>query len=595
MCGFVASFGLNVNENDFRDSLTHLSRRGPDSEGVWSENKVFLGSRRLAIFDLNERSNQPMHSLCSRYIIVFNGSIYNYKTLRKYLLDKNVKLKTLSDTEVILELFALEGPEMISKLKGMFAFVIWDCITKEAFAARDPFGIKPLYFGTNSEGIIFASQVKTLLSSHLINTDKDIISQFSFWNLGFIVEPSTWYKNIKALKSGYYIIVKDGKIKSETQWYNLKKNWISADKKQKQIPFDQFSKVIKESIIASVKRHMVADVPIGIFLSSGLDSTILASIASSNSNKKITAITVSFENSDRSNYDETENAKKIAKKFGLEHHILHVTKKDFQNDLPKIFDAMDQPSIDGINVWYASKAAAQLNLKVVFSGVGGDELFFGYTHFKTIPLVYNLFKVLKKIPITIFFINIFLKLISFFKKNIRWRLIPKFSKSIFDLWLLKRMILTSNDIFKKEIISDKISADSFYQEKFDTCTYAEINNLKINLAHLESTYYMRNQLLRDSDWASMYHGVELRTPLVDITLLENLINVMNTYSVYKNKRALKLSFEAVLPKDIDFKNKIGFQTPVKDWIKDHISNKNQIVNNDWFNYMKVVSNLFNKF
>jgi asparagine synthase (glutamine-hydrolysing) len=157
------------------------------------------------------------------------------------------------------------------------------------------------------------------------------------------------------------------------------------------------------------------------------------------------------------------------------------------------------------------------------------------------------------------------------------------------------MILTSNDIFKKEIISDKISTDSFYQEKFDTCTYAEINNLKINLAHLESTYYMRNQLLRDSDWASMYHGVELRTPLVDITLLENLINVMNTYSVYKNKRALKLSFEGVLPKDIDFKNKIGFQTPVKDWIKDHISNKNQIANNDWFNYMKVVSNLFNKF
>ena len=131
MCGFIASFGLDVNQNDFKGALNHLSRRGPDSEGVWSENKVFLGSRRLAIFDLNNRSDQPMHSLCSRYIIIFNGSIYNYKTLRKYLIDNNIKLKTHSDTEVVLELFALEGSRMLSKLEGMFAFVIWDCKKKK--------------------------------------------------------------------------------------------------------------------------------------------------------------------------------------------------------------------------------------------------------------------------------------------------------------------------------------------------------------------------------------------------------------------------------------------------------------------------------
>jgi asparagine synthase (glutamine-hydrolysing) len=594
MCGFIASFGLDVNQNDFKDALKYLSRRGPDSEGAWTEHKVFLGSRRLAIFDLNNRSDQPMHSSCSRYIIIFNGSIYNYKVLRKYLIDNNIKLKTHSDTEVILELFALEGSKMLSKLEGMFAFVIWDCKEKKAFAARDPFGIKPMYIGTNLNGIILSSQVKALLSTKLINNDKDINSQFSFWNLGYVIEPRTWFKNIKALKSGYYIYIKDGKIISEIQWYDLNKNWIIADSKEKKITKREFSKIIKDSIVASVKKHLIADVPIGIFLSSGIDSTIIASIASSNSNKKITAITVSFESFDGSEYDETIKAKKIAQKFGMEHHIFRVTQKDFQNDLPDILEAMDQPSIDGVNVWYASKAAAKLKLKVVFSGVGGDELFFGYNHFNTIPIAFNLFKYLKKIPTLIFFIKIFLKLISNLKKDKRWRAISKFSDSIFNLWILKRTILTPIDIIDNKILSNKIDTEFFYHNNFDTLTLSKIKNHKIQLAKIESTFYMRNQLLRDSDWASMYHGVELRTPLVDTTLLENLTNVMSSYSLYKDKQPLKSAFKTILPKDIDYKKKIGFQTPTKDWIKNYIKDETQIPNNDWFNYMKVVFNLFNK-
>jgi asparagine synthase (glutamine-hydrolysing) len=145
MCGFVASFGFNLKEKNFKKALKHLSRRGPDSEGKWSEDKVFLGSRRLAIIDLKKRANQPIHSLCSRYVLVFNGAIYNFLELRDYLLAKGIKLRTYSDTEVILELFALEAEKMLSKLKGMFAFVIWDRVKKKAFAARDPYGIKPLY------------------------------------------------------------------------------------------------------------------------------------------------------------------------------------------------------------------------------------------------------------------------------------------------------------------------------------------------------------------------------------------------------------------------------------------------------------------
>ena len=461
MCGFIASLGLDLNQNDFKNALNHLSRRGPDSEGIWSENKIFLGSRRLAIFDLNDRSNQPMQSLCSRYILVFNGSIYNYKSLRKHLIDNDVKLKTYSDTEVILELFALEGPQMVSKLKGMFAFVIWDCKKKEAFAARDPYGIKPLFIGTNSEGIILASQVKTLLLTKQISTERDINSQYSFWNLGYIIEPRTWFKNIKALKSGYYVRIKDGKIISEMQWYDLSKNWISADKNKQRISKKECNKIIKNSLTSSVKKHLVSDVPIGIFLSSGVDSTLVAGIVSSNTKKKIIAITVSFENFEGSENDESIKAKKIAQKYGMEHHIYRVTQKDFQNDLPEILEAMDQPTIDGVNVWYASKAAAKLKLKVVFSGVGGDELFFGYNHFNSIPIVHNFFQFIRKIPVLFFLINILLKLFAVLKKDNRWKYISKFSNSIIDLWLLKRTILTPIDIDKKKIQPNKISTNIF--------------------------------------------------------------------------------------------------------------------------------------
>ena len=284
MCGFIASFGFEFKKDDFKDALEHLARRGPDSEGIWSDKDIFLGSRRLAIFDLNIRSNQPMISLCDRYVIVFNGSIYNYKELRNYLISKNIKLKTQSDTEVLLELYSLEGNKMLNKLKGMFAFVIWDKKNKELFAARDPYGIKPLYIGLNDNGVILASQVKTIISTKFIDQEEDLYSQFSFYNFGFVIEPRTWFKNIKSLKPGFFIKVKDPNNIIEKSWYNFNKNWINADD-----PRSIKEKILKERIIKSitnsVERHLISDVPIGIFLSSGGDSSLLAGIASQKTKK----------------------------------------------------------------------------------------------------------------------------------------------------------------------------------------------------------------------------------------------------------------------------------------------------------------------
>lgn len=592
MCGFIASFGQDVNYKGFEDAMEHLKRRGPDSKGIWIKDDVFLGSRRLAIFDLNNRSNQPMTSLCSRYILLFNGAIYNYKALRKYLIKSGIKLKTFSDTEVILELFALEGPKMLHRLQGMFAFLIWDIENKEAFAARDPYGIKPLYIAKNTNGLILASQIKTLLATKKIKNDKDLFSEYFFKNFGFVIEPHTWFNNIKSLKSGHYIKVKEGKIITEKQWYNIENLWVNADKNIKKISKKECIKLVNEAVTDTIKKHLIADVPIGIFLSAGIDSALLASIVSSNSKKNIIAITVLFDDFKNSNYDETHKAKIISEKLGLKHHIFKVTKEDFFKDLPLILSAMDQPSIDGINTWYASKAAAKLNLKVVFSGLGGDEIFFGYDHYKKIPIIKKYLSLLRKVPLFSTICEIFLNFLSYINKDQRLKFLLKYSDSISKLWFLKRSILYFNDVTIKKEEKNILNISNFYNEFFEKDLNYNFKDTKIHLSQLDSLIYMKNQLLRDSDWASMYHGIELRTPFVDIGLIEKLKDLMNSYSSYENKEIVKLSFNSILPKEAMQNKKIGFQTPINKWYENYSKIKNLSSKSYIYDYMSDIEKSF---
>jgi asparagine synthase (glutamine-hydrolysing) len=594
MCGFVASFGFNFKENNFKKALKHLSRRGPDSEGKWSENKVFLGSRRLAIIDLKKRANQPMHSLCSRYVLVFNGVIYNFLELRDYLLAKGIKLRTYSDTEVILELFALEAEKMLPKLKGMFAFVIWDRVKKKAFAARDPYGIKPLYIGTCKYGLIIASQVKTLLSTNLISKEYDIDSKSLFRILGFVIEPDTWFKNIKSLNAGNYIWIEKGAIISDIKWHNINKYWDNISLSNKKYSKEKVYKEVKKSVVESVKRHLVSDVPLGLFLSSGIDSAVLAGLIVENGHKSITGITVSFNDFENTENNEVEGAKVIAKHFGIKHYVYNVSKRDFINDLPNILLAMDQPSIDGINTWYASKAASKLGLKVVFSGVGGDEIFFGYKLFKQIPILIKFISIISKIPGVVKLINVFLILISYLKNNAKWRFILIWAKTVNGAWLLKRSILTSRNSFflkKNNTNLENLNNNFFYKKIFSVLSKKPNNNIRLKLAQMESVIYLRNQLLRDSDWASMYHGIELRTPFVDVTLLNNLKNIFCYFPFFNSKAPLiNCLTKKDLPKSITIKKKIGFETPIKQWIRQ--LNKKRFKSLGWNDWMKTVSGIY---
>lgn len=564
MCGILAIISdLKISNSAFIRSMKQLSKRGPDSEGVWRDNNVTLGHRRLAIIDLDDRSDQPMESDCGEFVIVFNGEIYNYKELKSKLLSQGVYFKTESDTEVILKLFLLYKEDMLQMLKGMFSLIIWDKIKHEAFVARDPYGIKPLYFSILEKGIIISSTVSSIVASGLVNLNKSHLGQVGFYFLGSVPEPYTLFENIISVKSGSCFYFSEYSIKKYRKYINISDSWILASKTKYNVPYDSLNKQVKFAVEESISRHLVADVPIGLFLSGGIDSGVLAGIISMNYKENLIAITLKFEEFSNSKIDESIRANSIASLFGIKHHIRVVTKEEFLNDFSTIIDDMDQPTIDGINTWYASKVASELGLKVVLSGVGGDELFFGYESFNQLPRLVNFWKRVSKIGIIFSAAKYFSILLSSYNQNKRWLSFPDNLKSILGSYALKRGVLAATDISQFLNISDKNIGLSCFINENDSFS---ISDNKLCLAQLESNLYLKNQLLRDSDWASMAHGIELRTPFVDFTLLKNLEGLLFSLSNYRNKIILSNVLSKPLPNYILNSKKTGFGIPIKNWL-----------------------------
>ena len=570
MCGLFATFNVKeFNSNTSKIALNHLAKRGPDSEGKWSDDEVFLGFRRLSIIDLKPRSNQPMESSCGDFLIIFNGEIYNFHEIKKSLLKKNINFLNNSDTEVLLNLFILEGEKMLKKLRGMFSFIIYNKKTQVAFIARDPYGIKPLYYGKTNTGLIFASQVKTILLTRLVKDSKDTFASALFSIFGNIPEPYTLFKNIKSVKAGHFLWIKKGKIILYKKWYDIGKIFKTA-KKNTFLKKEKMNSILKRSINKSIKYHLVSDVKIAVFLSAGVDSTILAALIKENGIKNLIGITIYFDEFLNTPMDEIEDAKKIANYYGIKHYTRKVTKKEFSSDLPKIFEAMDQPSIDGINTWYASKAAAELKLKVAISGIGADELFFGYNHFSQIIKLKYALKIINSMPLSIFLLKALEKFLYFITKNHKFKYLSS-CKSIVDLWILKRSFALDEKIYVKNKPFNLENIKNFYFNK--NFKSLSINNY-LALAEIESKAYLRNQLLRDSDWASMYHGIELRTPFVDYHLLKDLRKIIISFPDSTKKNLLNSIIIKKLPTFVLKRKKSGFNFPIKKWVHQILQKKN---------------------
>lgn len=571
MCGFVACFGnpgAALEAAPLKGALGRMHNRGPDAEGVWQEPGVWLGHRRLAILDLDERANQPMRSACGRYTIVFNGEIYNYWELRSELLGKGFAFRTRSDTEVLLALFAQEGVAMLPRLRGMFALVIWDSVERRAFAARDPYGIKPLYCAQTDDCVLLASQVKALLATGKVSRAPCALGQAGFWLLGSVPEPHTWYRDIQALPAGNFAWVDDGRMGAPERWWDIAAAWRDAPKSAPRAP--QVRELARAALRASMEAHLVADVPVGVFLSGGIDSGALAGLMVEAGARDLQGITIAYDEFAGTHDDEAPLAATLAAHYGIAHHVRRVTRDEFAEDLPRILDAMDQPSIDGINTWYASKAVAELGLKVVVSGVGGDELFRGYESFRELPKLVSRWRAASRIPGAMPLARLAMGWQAARSGNPRWRYLPDWARTMAGAWFLRRSVFSPDEL--PALMGQDLAAEALHgfcpKNWVDRSSGILAADGALAVGQIESTTYLRNQLLRDSDWASMDHGVELRTPLVDAWLLRDVSPALGAFGQFPNKRLLAEAPAKALPEALINRRKTGFGIPVQRWLID---------------------------
>jgi asparagine synthase (glutamine-hydrolysing) len=539
-----------------------MSARGPDAAGVWAGDGVVLGHRRLAILDLDSRANQPMVSNDGRYIITFNGEIYNFRELRRALEVGGVALRTTSDTEVLLELFAREGERMLPRLRGMFAFGIWDVHTRELFIARDPYGIKPLYYVRTRDGLLFSSQVKALIASDLVSTEREPGGLVGFYLWGSVPEPWTLYRDIFALPAGHWLKVRAGVPDTPQCWYDIRTHWQGEPC---EMPRDDLKEWVRQAVADSVRAHLVADVPVSVFLSGGIDSSVLAALASE-MGAQIEGITIRFEEFRGHHRDEAPVAARIAAHYGLTHHVRAVSRAEFDEDLPRILQAMDQPSIDGVNTWFASKAVAERGYKVVLSGLGGDELFCGYPSFQQVPKVAALGRAVAAIPGARALLRAPCSYFAIKRSQPKLAGAPTFMGCLEGIYFLRRCLFLPEEL-PALIGVDMTRAGLERLGGFPPgMTRARAMGGASAVGLLESTLYLRNQLLRDSDWASMAHSLELRTPLVDATLLARLAPYVPAFTGGVGKAMLAQSPDQPLPESIINRPKTGFELPMEKWL-----------------------------
>ena len=524
-----------------------------------------------------------MASLDGRYQIIFKGEIYNFKELRSELISQGFNFRGNSDTEVLLALYALKGEAMFLSLRGMYAFAIWDNLTKSLFLARDPFGMKPLYWHDDGKTIRFASQVKALLAGGGINTESEPAGVVSYWIWGSVQEPFTLYKDLLSLEAGTWLRI-DANGKRESG------NFQSL--------FDLFSKSdsvtsnyssLREALIDSVRTHLVSDVPVGVFLSAGVDSTTILGLASE-CGAPLKSVTLGFTEFKGTSNDETILAELVAKKYGAEHETVWISQQDFEDKLEHFMSSMDQPTIDGLNTYLVSYVASQSGLKVALSGLGADEFFGGYPSFYQIPKIHKLGQMLAGVPL----LNKATRQISapFLKHFIseKYAGILEYGTCWEDAYLLRRSarmpwMLGINEGLDPLTIKDGLErlAEIYLKDTKlnDLGTYTNI------ISYLESTRYMRNQLLRDSDWAGMSHSLEIRLPFLDWPLIEYLACQRNQNNTLQKSDIFRV-VQPFLPSEILNRPKTGFGTPVNRWINKYFLTSSKSNSRGLLNWQKMV-------
>jgi asparagine synthase (glutamine-hydrolysing) len=577
MCGIAGIYAYHyaanaVDRAELRRIRDHMAARGPDGLGEWcsQDDRVSLGHRRLSIIDLSEGGAQPMMSADGKLVVTFNGEIYNYRQLRASLEARGRTFRTQSDTEVLLHLYAEKGEAMVNDLRGMFAFGLWDAEKSALLLARDPYGIKPLYYADDGWTLRFASQVKALLAGGKVSRNQESAGWVGFCLFGSVPEPFTTYQEIRALPAGSTLWVDRIGTREPKQYFSIADAYCRAEFARSSVNDEHAQLDARDALLDSVRHHLVADVPVGAFLSSGIDSGALVGLMRDAGQQDIQTVTLAFEEFRGTSEDEAPIAAEIAAQYGTRHTTRFVTEQEFRDDLPKILDAMDQPTIDGLNTWFVSKAAHELGLKVAISGLGGDELFGGYPSFRDVPLCVCAMTIPGRIPGLGEVAQRLMRIAGQFLRSMNPKAggLLKYGGNYPGAYLLRR------GLFMPWELEAIVGADT---ARLGLRRLKPIQHIESQLrrqpkssfgrvAVLESSLYMRNQLLRDTDWASMAHSLEVRVPLVDAELLRH-VALVATKSRSLSKQMLGNSPRVPLPSKVIERPKTGFGTPIQAWLQ----------------------------
>lgn len=554
-----------------------LASRGPDSAGFWRSpgGRMSFVQRRLRILDLDTRADGPMHSSDGRYCLVFNGEIYNFRELRSELEQRGYRFLTTSDTEVLLHMFMEFGVAMLPRLRGMYAFAIWDELEQKLTIARDPLGIKPFYYAEGDGNFYFASEVKALLQAPGVDLREQPAGHVGFFVWGSIPEPYTLYRGIYSCPSGTYIVITLKSILEPRSFYSLIDETLDFEKNTLPKSQDESLARLHDALQESVRFHLISDTPAAIFLSAGIDSGVITALAGE-SRHDIQCLTLGTDRTRNTPLDETGLASVVARTYGLPHYSRFIDQATFSSECDRMVDYMDQPTIDGVNVYFISWLARQCGFKVALSGLGGDELFGGYPSFTQIPATVHALGFTRSLP----FLGRAWRAFSA-KALGRWTS-PKYA-SLFEYggtyggaYLLRRGLympwelpaFLDPDLVRegwRELASVE-TMNAFIQPLDHLQPGRAADFLRVSA--LEIRNYMRTQLLRDSDWAGMAHSLEVRVPMVDTTLLRQ-IAPLRASRFSPRKPSFVAALKTPLPGEILNRPKTGFALPVREWMQEN--------------------------
>lgn len=567
MCGIAGIVGFtNAPSPDtaIRRMTDAMAHRGPDATGFFSEGPVSLGHLRLSIIDLSSAANQPFADVSGRYVMVFNGEIYNYKEVRHLL--KEYPFCTTGDTETLLAAYAKWGPDCLRYFRGMFAFAIWDREEKELFIARDKMGVKPLYFFTDRDRLIFGSEIRSILATGLVPgkvNPSALRDYFSYQSIGY---PHSVIEGIEQLEAGSWAKIKEGSITKAVYWDVTASSAATGS-------FDfsdplKVQKRIRELMLQSIERRLVSDVPVGAFLSGGIDSSAVVGLMAEAGSSRPNTFTVAFEEEE---FDESPYAALIAKKFNTTHTPILLKPASFLDELQNALQAMDIPSGDGINTYVVSKAIARQGMRVALSGTGGDELFAGYPFFsrylslQKIKAWWLLPRFLRK-----GLSQAFLQGTTGKTDRIR-QLLQTPSCTIEEVYPVFRQVLTPRFIDQMTTLdADSLPTDLRNELKRKRNSLDRLPLLS-QVSAAEYLGYTQHTLLKDTDQMSMAVSLEVREPFFDQDLVEFVLAVPDALKrpVYP-KSLLVESLKPLLPDEIVFRKKQGFVFPWNSWLKNDL-------------------------